>query len=184
MSNYHKEKFITTGFPRSGNTYLNYSFRSLYYPDNIPNKVFHSASTIEKFDHLFIPFRNPLDSIASWNNYPSNCEIELDIKYYIRFYSHVMNNLNKVTLMNFDYFTKDLEYIKGKVKESINIESTYSVSDEQIKDYMIEDKKNKNLPLPVINDVSMIKETLTNTESFKECLVIYNNLLKASSYTC
>jgi hypothetical protein len=181
MSNYHKEKFITTGFPRSGNTYLNYSFRSLYYPDNIPNKVFHSASTIEKFDHLFIPFRNPLDSIASWNNYPSNCEIELDIKYYIRFYSHVMNNLNKVTLMNFDYFTKDLEYIKGKVKESINIESIYSVSDEQIKAYMIEDKKNKNLPLSNPDNVSIIKETLTNTESFKECLDIYDNLLKASS---
>lgn len=181
MSNYHKEKFVTTGFPRSGNTYLNYSFRSLYYPDNIPNKVFHSASTIEKFDHLFVPFRNPLDSIASWNNYPSNCEIELDIKYYIRFYSHVMNNLNKVTLMNFDYFTKDLEYIKSKVKESINIESIYNVNDEQIKAYMIEDKKNKNLPLSSPDNVSTIKETLANTKSFKECLDIYDNLLKASS---
>jgi hypothetical protein len=182
MSNCHKEKFITVGFPRSGNTYLNYSFRSLYYPESTPYKVFHSASTIDKFDHLFIPFRNPLDSIASWNNYPSNCEIELDIKYYIRFYSHVMNNLNKVTLMNFDYFTKDLEYIKGKVKESINIESIYSVSDKQIKDYMIEDKKNKNLPLSNPDNVSIIKETLVNTEIFKECLVIYDNLLKATSH--
>ena len=181
MSNYHKEKFITVGFPRSGNTYLNYSFRSLYYPESTPYKVFHSASTIDKFDHLFIPFRNPLDSIASWNNYPSNCEIELDIKYYIRFYNQVLLNLNKLTLMDFDRFTQDLDYIKNKVKESIHIESVYNVSNEEIKRYMIEDKKNKNLPLPVINDVSMIKETLVNTESFKECLAIYNNLLKASS---
>ncbi len=93
-----------------------------------------------------------------------------------------MNNLNKVTLMNFDYFTKDLEYIKGKVKESINIESIYSVSDKQIKDYMIEDKKNKNLPLSNPDNVSIIKETLVNTEIFKECLVIYDNLLKATSH--
>ena len=143
MRNYHKEKFITVGFPRSGNTYLNYSFRSLYYPESTPYKVFHSASTIDKFDHLFIPFRNPLDSIASWNNYPSNCEIELDIKYYIRFYNQVLLNLNKLTLMDFDRFTQDLDYIKNKVKESIHIESFYNVSNEEIKRYMIEDKKIK-----------------------------------------
>jgi hypothetical protein len=84
--------------------------------------------------------------------------------------------------MNFDCFTKDIEYIKGKVKESIDIESIYSVSDEQIKAYMIQDKKNKNLPLSNPDNVSIIKETLVNTEIFKECLVIYDNLLKATSH--
>ncbi len=176
-----RDLLITTGFPRSGNTYLNYSFRSLYYPEENTRLNAHSVSYMEKHDHLFVPFRNPQDSILSWHNYPSNGQLEEDIKYYIRFYSHVMNNLNKVTLMNFDYFTKDLEYIKNKVKGSIGIESVYDVSDEEIKRCMLNDKKNKNLPLPVINDISIIKETLLNTESFKECLVIYNNLLKASS---
>ena len=176
-----RDLLITTGFPRSGNTYLNYSFKSLYYPEENPRLNFHSVSSMGKHDHLFVPFRNPQDCIASWHNYPSNGQLEEDIKYYLRFYTAALENLNKLTLMDFNKFTKDLEYIKDKVKSSIDIEGIYDVSDEEIKGYMLNDKKNKNLPLPVINDVSLTKEALLNTESFKECLVIYNNLLKASS---
>lgn len=181
MSNDYKEKFVTVGFPRSGNTYINYSFRSLYYPNNTPSKNFHSASTINNFNHVFVPFRKPLDSIASWNNYPSNCKIQLDINYYIRFYSEVLNNLQKITLLDFCAFTTDLDYLKNKARGSLGIDSIYEATDEQIKKCIIEDKKTKNLPSANYDDLSLIKENLLTMKDFGRCLGLYGDLKQASS---
>jgi hypothetical protein len=181
MNNDYKKNFITVGFPRSGNTYLNYSFRSLYYPNSTPSKNFHSASTINNFNHVFIPFRDPLDSIASWNNYPSNCEIQLDINYYVRFYSEVLQNLDKITLLDFNSFTTDLDYLKNKVKFLFGIDSPYEASDKEIKKCIIEDKKAKNLPSGNYDDLLFIKKKLLSIKDFERCIDLYKNIKKEHS---
>lgn len=171
-----KDLLVTTGFPRSGNTYLNYSFRSLYYPEENPRLNFHSVSSMEKFDHLFIPFRNPVDCIGSWHNYPSNGQLDADIKYYLRFYRAVLENLHKLTLMDFNKFTTSLDYIKDKVKNSLDIDPVADPTDSQIKLAMVDDEKTINLPLNNKAELDAIKASLIEIPEFQECLELYDTL--------
>lgn len=171
-----KNLLTTTGFPRSGNTYLNYTFRSLYYPEENPRLNFHSVSSMEKFDHLFIPFRNPQDCIASWHNYPSQGQLEADIKYYLRFYKAVLENLHKLTLMDFNKFTISLDYIKDKVKDSIGLDSVADPTDSDIKLAMVDDEKTINLPTNNKADLDIIKANLIEISDFQKCLELYDSL--------
>jgi len=171
-----KDFLFTTGFPRSGNTYLNYSFRSLYYPEENPRLNFHSVSSIEKYDHLFVPFRNPEDCIASWHKYPSGGQLEEDIKYYLRFYRAALENLDKITLMDFNKFTTSLEYIKDKVKGSLDLESVANPTDSEIKLAMLDSGKTINLPVNNKAELDIIKAQIAEMPSFQECLELYESL--------
>lgn len=176
MINNVKEKLITTAFPRSGSTYLNYAFKSLYYPQEDAGINFHTVSIINKKNHLFVPFRNPSNSVVSWHNYPSRGTLEDDIKYYIRFYKSVLNNIGKITLMNFDNFTNSIDYIKQKVKNSLNIDPIENPLDSEIKTSMKNDGKSINLPVNNQLKLDAIKENLLKIPSFQECIDLYNNL--------
>lgn len=168
--------FITTGYPRSGNTYLNYSFRSLYYPEEDARLNNHDVGAMKVFDHLFIPFRNPLDCIASWHYYPSNGELEADIRYYVRFTNAVLENLDKVTLMDFNKFTTNLDYIKDKVKNSLNIDPIANPTDSDIKLLMVDNEKTINLPVNNKEQLDAIKANLLEMTQFQECLDLYHSL--------
>jgi hypothetical protein len=171
-----RDFLFTTGFPRSGNTYLNYSFKSLYYPEENPRLNFHSVSSMEKYDHLFVPFRNPQDCISSWHNYPSNGQLEEDIKYYLRFYTAALENLNKLTLMDFNKFTNSLEYIKYKVKGSLSIDPIANPADSDIKAAMLDSGKTINLPVNNKAKLDVIKAQIVEIPSFQECLELYESL--------
>lgn len=171
-----RDFLFTTGFPRSGNTYLNYSFKSLYYPEENPRPNFHSVSSMEKYDHLFVPFRNPEDCIASWHRYPSNGELEEDIKYYLRFYRAVLENLHKLTLMDFNKFTSNLDYIKDKTKASLNLDPVANPTDSDIKLAMVDNEKTINLPANNKEQLDAIKASLVEMPQFQECLDLYNSL--------
>ena len=141
-----KELLITSGFPRSGNTYLNQALNLLYYSEQEVNSNRHTVVAIDKSNRIIVPFRNPTDSIASWHNYPSGGNLESDVQFYIRFYSAVIDNLHKVVLMDFDYFTKDVDYTKDKVLKNFGIETNCFVTDSQVKEAMLANGKNINLP--------------------------------------
>ena len=171
-----RDLLITTGFTRSGNTYLNYSFRSLYYPQENPRLNFHSVSSMEKYDHLFVPFRNPKDCIASWHRYPSGGHLEEDIKYYLRFYKAALENLDKITLMDFNKFTTSLEYIKDKVKGSLDLDQVANPTDSKIKATMIDSEKTINLPVNNKAELDVIKAQIVEIPSFQECIELYDSL--------
>jgi hypothetical protein len=171
-----KNSLVITGFPRSGNNYLNYSFKSLYYLNDEPNQYFHLTSVINSLDHVFVPFRNPKDSISSWNYFQLKTNIDADIRFYIRFHTEVLNNLKKITLMDFDKFTTNLEYTKQKVKSSIGLETSEMPSTESIKLSMTKDGKAKNLPSNNKEELEEIGLNLSSRPSFKECLDLYNSL--------
>ena len=123
-----------------------------------------------------VTFRNPADSIASWQKYPSNGQLEEDVKFYIRFYSAVLDNLNKVVLMDFEYFTKDIDYIKDKVFKNFGIETNRYVTDEQVKQAMLANDKHINLPRNNQEELALVKEQLKTMPDFDKCLELYAKL--------
>jgi hypothetical protein len=171
-----KELLITSGFPRSGSTYLNQALNLLYYPEQEVNWNRHTVISIEQADQIMATFRNPIDSIASWNKYPSNGLLEADIQYYVRFYSAVLNNLDKVVLMDFDLFTQDLEYIKSRVLDNFGISTDAAVTDAQVKEAMLLNNKEINLPRNNKEELDAVKAILSNLPEFQECLSIYATL--------
>lgn len=171
-----KELLITSGFPRSGSTYLNQTLNLLYYPEQEVNWNRHTVVAIEKANRIMVTFRNPTDAIASWQKYPSWAELEADVKFYIRFYSAVLDNLNKVVLMDFDYFTKDLDYVKDKVFKNFGIETNRYVTDAQVKEAMLASGKEINLPRNNQEELNLTKEELNLTKDFDKCLELYAQL--------
>lgn len=175
----NKNKLITSAFPRSGSTFLNFALKSLYYNEE-PNINFHTVASINKYEKIIVPFRNPVDSIASWNIYPSNHVLEMDIKYYIRFYTEALNNSDKVVFFDFSKFTIDLEYIKRGVYENFNIQPTYSTTIEDIKGLMIIEKKDLNLPRDNKEELGIIKKELSTMPAFGQCQELYKRLLETA----
>jgi hypothetical protein len=172
-----KELLITSGFPRSGNTYLNQALNLLYYPNETVNNNRHTVITIEKCDNkIMVPFRNPLDSIPSWQKFPSGGFLQDDVNFYIRFYSAVLDKINKVVLMDFQYFTQDIEYIKNKVVKSFDIDTKENITNSAIKQKMLANGKHKNLPQNNQEELLEIKTLLPKVLGFQECFVIYEKL--------
>ena len=167
---------ITSAFPRSGSTYLNQALQLLFYPSDPVNLNRHSVVSIEKSEKIMVPFRNPKDSIASWHRYPSNGLLEADIKYYVRFYSFVLDNLHKVVLMDFDKFTQDIEYIKSQVSANYNLTTNSSVTNDEVKMAMLVNGKEINLPRNNKAELNLIKENLESMPEFTECIDLYARL--------
>ena len=171
-----KELLITSGYPRSGNTYLNQALQLLYYPTDLVNRNFHSTVVIEKTQKIIVPFRNPVDAIASWYKYPSNGILKEDIAYYIRFHSYVLENLHKIVLMNFDSFTQNIEYIKSQVSINYNIKTDISITNDEIKMAMLVNGKEINLPRNNKLELDLIKKNLKSMPEFQECVELYDRL--------
>ena len=123
-----------------------------------------------------VTFRNPIDSIASWQRYPSSGNLEADVKYYIRFYSAVLGNLNKIVLMDFDLFIKDIDYIKDKVFKNYGLTTNQFVTDEDVKQAMLTNSKEINLPRNNQEELTRVKEELPNVPGFDKCLELYAQL--------
>ena len=171
-----EEVLVTSSFPRSGSVYLNQALNLLYYPNKTPNTQLHTISSITKLTKVLVPFRNPMDAIPSWNIFMNMYSIESDVKFYIRFYSAVLDNLNKVVLMDFDYFTKDLDYIKDKVSKNFGIETDRSITDTQVKEAMLAGNKDINLPRNNQEELNAVKEQLANQPLFEKCVELFNEL--------
>lgn len=171
-----EETLVTSSFPRSGSVYLNQALNLLYYPNKTPNIQLHTVSSITKLDKVLVPFRNPIDAIASWNIFMDEHTLEADVKFYIRFHSAVLDNLSKAVLMDFDYFTKDIEYIKDKVFKNFGIETNQYVTDSQVREAMLANGKDINLPRNNKEELALVKEQLQNTAGFDKCLELYTQL--------
>jgi hypothetical protein len=170
------KELITSAFPRSGSTYLNQALNLLYYPQEPTNNNRHSVVAIEKTQKIMVPFRNPRDSIASWHKYPSNGLLEADIKYYVRFYSYVLDNLNKVVLMDFDNFTQDIEYIKSQVSINYSLTTDRLITNDEVKMAMLVNGKEINLPRNNKAELDLIKSNLELMPEFQECKELYVTL--------
>jgi hypothetical protein len=172
----NKQFFNTVGYPRSGNTFLNYSFNVLYYPNKNLNKHYFTAKSMDVLDFFFYPYRNPIDSIVSWNLLSANKNLQAHIDYYNRMYTTVLNKFSKAEFMDFNVFTKDISYIKNKVEKRLNIKSSVDTTCNNIKNYM--SLIGKQLWIPRNNDFEkqLCKEVLLNDYCLKESEELYQKI--------
>jgi hypothetical protein len=182
----YSSDFIVVGYPRSGNTFLNFAFERMY-KLNEPPPNYHTVKAIEHFDKVFVPVRNPLDCIGSWAHYQkyyfkdywnfkikeiTNESINDDINYYLRFYNAAININNKITFLDFDSFTTDLNYLENKT----GIKKIRDVDVKAIKLQMSKHDKKINIPT---NNQEILKQIKTQVEQhpqIQECYNLYNKL--------
>ena len=174
-----QELLVTSGFPRSGNTFVNYAFKKLFSLEYV-NANKHTIISIEKREHTFVPFRNPLDCISSWHLYQDEFMLhervlEKDFKYYLRFHNSVKALSDKVTLLDFDLFKDDLEYLVAKVVDLYPAIPS-DVTIEEVKTFMNESDKQKNLPRNTQEQKQEIQEQIKETTLYQECVSVYQSL--------
>jgi hypothetical protein len=184
--NQNKSNICVSGYPRSGNTFLNYVIFKMYPSLNVFNN-FHTIKSIENHSTVFIPIRNPIDCIGSWAYYQkyyfgdgylfkiediNTDTITNDINYYLRFHNDAMNFKNKITLLDFDVFTKDINYIEDKFK----IKKEKNVNIDTVKRQMSMTDKKINLPANNKKKLNEIKEQVSQHPRIQECYDLYNKL--------
>jgi hypothetical protein len=170
-----KNILITSGFPRSGNTFLNFALWQMYYPTEEFNKNFHTVKAIKQNNKVLVPIRNPFGSIASWNNFLGDQEeLSESCKYYIRFYTEAKALGNKVIFVDFDKMITDLDYIKSLVKDNFDIDSVAETTIDAVKALMVEKAHDWNLPQNNQTELDAIKTALSSVPEFADCETIYN----------
>lgn len=167
---------ITSGFPRSGNTFLNYALKSIYFPEEKVNNVHHTLLTIEENTKVIVPYRHPLDCIASWYLHREGDDLYQDIKYYLRFHNGVLDNLNKVILLDFNIFTNDLSYVKTVLKNEYGINPVVDCTIKDIKESMSDGHKKYNLPQGNKEKLDSVKQKLLQIKEFQNTVELYNKI--------
>jgi hypothetical protein len=170
-----KEIFNTCAYPRSGQTFLNYALKHLYYTDEV-NVNYHSVKSLLQLDKPIVSLRNPLDCIPSWSNYPSHGDLIDDINYYLRFHKAVLDNKEKTVILEFDKFTVDGNYLVAKIKEAFGIDPINNWDLDVIKSSMLENGKNLNLPVNNYDNINKLKQELESMSEFQECVELYVTL--------
>jgi hypothetical protein len=178
----------TAGFPRSGNHFLNYAINLLYYPE-FPNQPVQHSIWVFRDSMLararcFAPFRHPLDCISSWDTHKISISMERDldkdIEEYINFNTYVLQNFSRVTSLDFDKFTVDIEYIKERILTRSDIEPVASTTVEEVTAKMVAENRNAHLPRVYEDELEEAKAYILSHPRYQECLDIYEEL-KAQS---
>jgi hypothetical protein len=109
---------IVEGFPRSGTTFL-HELLTKGFPNYDVYYSEHAASKLT-LDNVFVVIRNPYESIFSWKNYIGKNENVNDIaKWYIRYSNAILENIDNVTVIDFDEMitdpTKTLNIVSDKM---------------------------------------------------------------------
>jgi hypothetical protein len=170
-----KNLLFTCAYPRSGQTFLNYALKYLYYED-VVNINYHTVKSLLRLNKPIVSIRNPLNCITSWSNHPSGEDLIKDVKFYLRFHNAVLENRNKTVILEFEKFTSNGNYLIDKIKESFGIDSVRPWNLDAIKTSMLEAGKEKNLPVDNYDRINKLKEELQCMPEFQECAELYNRL--------
>jgi hypothetical protein len=173
-----KKTLITCGFPRSGNTFLNQMLNLTFFPELDVNLRHHSVKFLTNQEKVIVPLRNPADAMTSWHLFrsPKDVNLDLHIKFYLRFHKAVLQKKSDVVILNFDSFTKDNDYVKIQIFDKFNAKAKQNVTCEQVKEIMLEKGYLKNLPQDNQMETKIVKEKLSNLSGFDQCVELYNNL--------
>ena len=185
LDNYKLQEALTiSGYPRSGNTFINHAFFKMYDFAHI-NFNRHTVKSIADRDHTFVPFRHPLEAISSWHIYQQVHFLDIrfienDIKFYNRFREEALKMKDKITFLDFDLFKNNLTYLENKVSSLYNV-SALPVTEDEVKEFMLSRRLVLNVPR---NDAEIKKEVMSFVESqdlYKKSLDLYNQIKKLSN---
>jgi hypothetical protein len=112
---------IVEGFPRSGTTFL-YDLIRLGFPSCEVIYSEHTASKLD-LDNVIVVIRDPYKSIFSWKNYIGKDENVSDIaKWYVRYHTKVLDNIDGLTVIDFNEMITDPVRVLENVSNRINID--------------------------------------------------------------
>jgi hypothetical protein len=180
LDNYKLQEALTiSGYPRSGNTFINHAFFKMYDFAHI-NFNRHTVKSIEEREHTFVPFRHPLEAISSWHIYQQVHFLDIrfienDIKFYNRFHQEALKMKDKITFLDFDLFKNNIKYLEDKVFNLYNV-SAIPVKAYEIKDFMAHRRLMLNIPR---NDGETKQEVMSFVEKqelYKISLDLYNHI--------
>jgi hypothetical protein len=185
LDNYKLQEALTiSGYPRSGNTFINHAFFKMYDFAHI-NFNRHTVKSIAERDHTFVPFRHPLEAISSWHiyqqvNFLDVRFIENDIKFYNRFHEQALVMKDKITFLDFDLFKNNTKYLEDKVSNLYSV-SAIQVEAHEVKEFMGHRRLTLNIPR---NDGETKQEVMSFVEKqelYKRSLDLYNQIKELSN---
>lgn len=185
LDNYKLQEALTiSGYPRSGNTFINHAFFKMYDFAHI-NFNRHTVKSIAERDHTFVPFRHPLEAISSWHIYQQvhlldTRFVENDIRFYIRFHEEALKMKDKITFLDFNLFKDNLKYLENKVLSLYNVSAIHIEADD-VKDFMATRRLTLNIPR---NDREIKEKVMSFVEQqhlYDKCLDLYNQIKELSN---
>jgi hypothetical protein len=166
-----------SGYPRSGNTFLGYFAWISYYPNQERKQSWHTVRAMKEQDYVLVPFRNPIEAITSFYIYSGKKESIKNLdSYYRRMYTNALDFSDKVLLVDFDFFTKDTNYLYESIKDRWKIEPLDLASSLEIKIKMDLDGKRTHLPRDNYEEKENVRKYLLDNWDFSESLNLYNKL--------
>jgi|688.fasta_scaffold08375_25 hypothetical protein len=185
LDNYKLQEALTiSGYPRSGNTFINHAFFKMYDFAHI-NFNRHTVKSIAERDHTFVPFRHPLEAISSWHIYQQVHFldvrfIENDIKFYNRFHEQALAMKDKITFLDFDLFKNNTKYLEDKVSHIYNV-SAMPVEANEVKEFMAHRRLTLNIPRNDDETKQEVMYFVEKQELYKISLDLYNQIKKLSN---
>jgi hypothetical protein len=182
-------------YPRSGNFFVANALAAAFKTGSVYMHGGSTASIItaqSNNDFVVVPFRDPLDCIASYNvnsssqPHSANPGIQFtlddDINYYIRFFTYITKNNKNVVLLDFSKFQNDVSYIVSKIEKVTSLIATdNSISLLEISAATY-DPGLKTLPSPVPNpNVATVKATIQADSRYSILTSLYATLQSMES---
>jgi len=177
------QKIPTVAYPRSGNTFLDYALRLMYYPEDKLIMFYHTEKSVDKFNKFLVPLRNPLDAIASWSIYSDlyKGSTEDHINFYIRLNAKILNNKHKSVILDFEKFTQDLSYLENVIKNNFGYSVKSKTSIEDIKSLIKEELGDNWTPRNNKIELNKTKEIIESNQLYTKAFNFYNNLKEATA---
>jgi hypothetical protein len=139
----------------------------------------HKRNNIVKslnLDTVIVPIRNPVDSISSWAFYKKSSNVDKEISIWMGYHLFILQNIKNLTLLDFDLFTKESDYIYDK----ISIAPLRTADNAEVFSAMEACNKDKN-HLP-INDYKKekfkneFKKKVRSSNSFDKMISLYEKI--------
>lgn len=195
----YNDQFYIDGFPRSGNSYVDYFFRN-FHPHLEYSHHLHTVAgikiAIKRGIPLFILLRNPLDVIASYSimraydnkgDLSDNSLLVNISNEYINYYQFVYDNLDKIYILPHTIII-NIEALNNYFnKNIINIKKDYSVDElNNFHEHFVRMQSEKpSLVTSMPNDErnnkkKLVKEKILKLDSYKKANTLYLKLLSES----
>lgn len=112
-------RLISSGFPRSGNTFLNQLLEQSF-PDVDVVEFTHNTNTLN-IAGCIVPLRDPYKSVPSWCTFSGEQDLEATARWYMRFNTKVLNNINNLFVVDFVELSTNPLSVVNKISNQFNL---------------------------------------------------------------
>lgn len=112
-------RLVSSGFPRSGNTFLGQLLEQSF-PDVDVVEFTHNTNTLD-IAGCIVPLRNPYKSVPSWCTFSGEQDLEATARWYMRFNTKVLNNINNLFVVDFVELSTNPLTVVNKISNQFNL---------------------------------------------------------------